>query len=124
MLGLDPHKSDSASINGSKRAVVKLIDTGVIESFRAMQHEGLGEGRACPGRLGTHSQPSVHRAISDLVIGTSLAFEIENIDCAPHDETVRAYSIIVSSDIFLDPRSVPQISLTALENNSLQTAVF
>lgn len=48
MLGLDPHKSDSASIDDSKPAVAKLTDTGVIESFRAMQHEGLGKGRACP----------------------------------------------------------------------------
>ena len=99
MLGLDPHKSNSSSIDGSKRAVVKLIDTCVIESFRAMQHEGLGKGRACPRGLGTHSQPSVHRAISDLVIGTSLAFVIENIDRAPHVDTVRAYSIWLSSGL-------------------------
>lgn len=98
MLGFNPHKSDSASIDGSKPAVVKLIATGVIESVRAVQHEGLGEGRACPGRLAPHSQPSVHRAISDLVIGPPLAFAIENIDCAPHIKTVRAYSIPVSSE--------------------------
>lgn len=98
MLGLDPHKSDSASIDGSKPAVVKLIDTGVIESCRAMQHEGLGKGRACPRGLGMHSQPSVHWACSDLVIRTSLAFAIEDIECAPHTKTVREYSIPVSSE--------------------------
>ena len=124
MLGFNPHKSDSASIDGSKPAVVKLINTGVIESFRAMQHEGLGKGRVCPRGLGTHSQPSVHRAISDLVIGTSLAFAIEKVNCAPHANTVRSYSISTSIGLVSGARRWRNSRTSCAVNGALATHAY
>lgn len=74
--------------------------------------------------FGVHAQPTVAPVGFCSFGGNARAVAVENVNSAPHADTVRAYSITVSSGICLDPKTVPQINSAALENNGLHALFF
>lgn len=98
---IDSLKPHATTDDGAQVAVLKMEKGEMPRCRRSSQEKGFALWHAYPWRLGAHMQPAIDAIGLGSFGGYALAFLIENVNCAPHAETVRAYSICLSSGLGL-----------------------
>lgn len=94
---IDSLKPYATADDGAQVAVLKMEKGEMPRCRRSSQEKGFALGHAYPWRLGAHMQPAIDAIGLCVFSGYASAFLIENVNCAPHAKTVRAYSISMSS---------------------------
>lgn len=93
-LASQPH---SAAHDGAQRAMFERSNDGASEaSVGRGQQKGIAKGFALPRIVGVHVQPAGDAGGFDCFRRQPYAIAIENVNCAPHAETVRVYSMRMS----------------------------
>ena len=86
------HQADASANYGAKGAVFQMQHGPARISIRVTQKKGLRLRHAHNRSFRAHVQPAIDAVGLGGFSGYAPAFLIENVNCAPHAETVRAYS--------------------------------